>query len=460
MSRLRGIAGVWCFFLFTNFLAGQDYNQLKKQLNDYLTYNTKVRNNLGLQVDGSHENSDGVWLYYDYWSDAQRERLLTYFIAYTHNQSIPLTRKSHSIKDGNFLHYYDLDYATEIYFAHVAFALWQDANRRLQWQLSSWSDDELSYILSSKSYFYIKRDHGNYDVRHAVSKTDSILYDPRTAFRFMRYEPEQGRVLIGNTPLETLQNLSEWIQDYLWHSPSTSTHDHQRFLKNNPNLEDKLKRRYVRPYGNVYLANFGCVSTSNLFADLMRSVNIPIKKVTNLLVDPQSGYEVPHSGMIFNWQNPHGKSLYMLHSDYLYEYRGYHDPAPAPAGTRRGVALSQYVWLDPSEFGRRFSYDPRPHTFGKATHEQQEKGWEMSQWLMATPLAIQIARDYGSGERVIAYLQRERNLTYQEALQCWNATISSVRSYGDGDLNKGFQRLLDGPDSRHEKWCGRTGKCN
>ena len=47
------------------------------------------------------------------------------------------------------------------------------------------------------------------------------------------------------------------------------------------------------------------------------------------------------------------------------------------------MALWDYVWLDPTTFGERFSYDARDDVFGKASSPQFVKYHEMGGWLVA-----------------------------------------------------------------------------
>ena len=96
----------------------------------------------------------------------------------------------------------------------------------------------------------------------------------------MLKEPEQGHCLIGSTPGETGQNLSGWFHDYLWHNPDLAHgFDSLAFYRDHPLLADRLKRYLVQIYGeDLYVTPAGCGSASSLFADLMRSVNLPGSK--------------------------------------------------------------------------------------------------------------------------------------------------------------------------------------
>jgi hypothetical protein len=273
----------------------------------------------------------------------------------------------------------------------------------------------------------------------------------------MRQEPEQGKCLIGASPSKTGQLLSGWFHDYLWHKPKDL--DPLTFHHQYPMLADRLSRHYVEPYGNVYLAQSGCWSASSLFADLMRSVNVPVRKVVNAIDHTLGGPEDQHSGLVFAWQGTGGGlSRYLLHTDQLYCDNTLYDPAPAPKDTERGVALWDHVWLDPNTFGARFTYDSRPWIFGKATWQRWTKYLEMTADLVSSADALALWR--GNTQHQFVTEMGWRGWTEAEAEDCWNHIIASVAAYGDGDIGIGFQRLLDGPNSRHAQWCLRTKKCS
>lgn len=358
------------------------------------------------------------------------------------------------------LGYRNVEVARDVYLAQVAYALWLDITRGVPWRLEDWSDHELSYLLSSNVCFSAYRSPANllYYVVYVSSRseaTENILGDPRIAYQFMLNEPEQGRSLIGVTPSETGQRLSGWFHDFLWHNPGGfPSHE---FHRAHPMLGDRLQRHEVEPRGSIYVTSAGCGSASSLLADLMRVVNIPVRKVNNM-IESFSGVEERHAGLVFDWQGGAGTGRYLLHTDDLYAPSYFKDPAPAPKDTGRGVALWEHVWLNPTEFGTRFSYDPRDDIFGKATSSEKVKYWEIGDWLVSSAQVIQWARRDGR-DGVIAFLQLERSFTLAEAEACWNHVAASVLAYGDGDMSLGYQRLLDGPDSRHGQWCTRTGKC-
>lgn len=172
------------------------------------------------------------------------------------------------------------------------------------------------------------------------------------------------------------------------------------------------------------MTSSGCGSASSLFADLMRAMNIHVRKVTNA-IESFSGEEEHHIGLIFDWQGGTGKGRYLLHTDDLYTTSYFRDPTPSPKGTERGGALWNHTWLDPTNFGERFSYDARDDIFGKATLAQRVKYWQIGDWLVSAASAIRTAPISGR-DAVIAFLQTDRGYTLAEAESCWAHVAESV----------------------------------
>lgn len=444
-------------------LHGDQVQYIPADLAVYIDARPRIRAQMAFEVD------EGAWLFYDDWPDEWKERLHEFYTAYENDEPLsledPLPLASPYIRA-----YRNANLARDVYLAQVAHVLWLDNARIVPWRLEDWSDNEMSCLLSSKVLFSARENlwedvFNNEPVYYepVFANTDAsynILGDPRIPFQFMESEPEEGKSLLASTPEETCMALSEWFHDYLWHSTGEmrTSGEVNVFFYDHPLLEDRLERYDIPPYGEVYVV-IGCWDASALFADLARSVNIPVKKVVNNIENPGGTIE-QHSGLIYDWQGGSGTGRYLIHTDNLYfqDFHYFKDPSPAPKGTSRGAALWDHVWLDPTSFGQYFSYSTEPGIFGETTFKQDCKYWEMETLLIASSSAIDSIR-YSSRDNYITFLKNQRGLTEQEAEQCWKAVESAVLSYGDGDRELGFERLLDDPDSRHGEWCARTGKC-
>lgn len=432
-----------------------------ERLDQYLRTHPRVRDAIGLETDHPPAES-GIWLYYEHWPREWKSRVEAHFVALWQGNDpgladpFPLPDPGPlvgSLKIG----YRSVELSREVFFAHIAFALWLEVSGGVPWRLEDWSDHELSYLLTSRRFFsaYRTPDNGLYYLVAHRGATENMMHDPRRPFEFLSREPEQGRRLIGASPSETAQRLSSWFHDYLHHNPAGF--QRMDFHRLNPLLADRLRRHPVAGFGDLYVASAGCHSASDLFADLLRIVNIPARRVRNELESVSGGQEY-HAGLVFDWQGGSGLGRYLLHTDDLYTSSYFKDPAPVPQGADRGVALWEHVWLNPTRFGQLFSYDPRPDVFAHAIWAGQVEYHELGDRLASSAQAVQGTRNREK-EEWVEIVMSQRGFSQAEAEACWGAIEASVLAYGEGDKQLGYQRLLDGPDSRHAQWCSRTGKC-
>jgi len=430
----------------------------------YLGTHPQVRSRITFEVDCPPGDDYGVWQQYDYWPQAWKNRLAAFLAAYRAGATLPMEGPlplGPDDPDTSRLFYRSIDHARDTYLAQVAHVLWLETSHIVPWSLDDYSDHELTYLLSSINCFRATTVGG--ELRYVIyvggdgATTGNVLHDPRDAYAFMLSEPEQGRCLIGETAAETCSRLTEWFHDYLWHNPG-GWNSHE-FWHEHPLLMDRLQRYDVLSFGNIYVTPIGCWSASALFADLMRSVNVPIRKVRNNLKDA-GGQDAAHCGLLFNWQGA-GEKRYLLHTDDIYQcYYRFQDPAPAPAGTPRGTALWDHVWLSPSEFGESFAYSTDPQYVGVATFEERDKYMNYRSWRLSSWSPLQSAYSSGfDGADIINSLVQNGGFTQAEAQAAWQAVEETLLSYGNGDPQAGYEALMVGPESRHCQWCARTGKC-
>ena len=432
----------------------------------YLCLNPRLRSLMYLEIDHPVGAESGTWLGYDNWPISWKRRLKQFYLDFLFDRPLakenPLPLSNRQIDQ--YILYRNVELARDTYFAQVAHSLFLERRHKVPWRFADWSNNELRLLLSSQVCFKALRsvpeEELYYGVRWSsrILATENILDDPRTAFQFMQQEPEDRRRLLSGDPSETARRLSGWFHDYLWHHPgSANGFDPQGFHRSHPLLMDRLTRYYIESYeDSVYVTPGGCGSASSLFMDLMRAVNIPIRKVNSDFEEPD-GRITRHSGVIFDWQGGSGNGRYLLHTDDLYFNPSFHDTAPNPPSANRGITLWDHVWLNPTEFGKHFDYDSRPQILATASLAQRERYRYLRQRLSCSHGGVSSSR-YSNVERWITFLQ-EKGCTQEEAINAWETVITTVTAYGDGDLELGYQRLLDGPDSRHALWCDRTGKC-
>lgn len=435
-----------------------------RKYDDFVKNNTGIMKRICFQMTPKTESQQSSWMYYPNWPPDWKKKLKEHYISFAIDGKLKLLTPP-PLSNQRFLRfvfYKSRDVALDVFLAQVAHVLWVEIGGLVPWKLSSWTENELDYLLSSKVLFEPIKIFDNSPVLYGVHEssryesTENILGDPRIIFRFLQKEPEQKKNLIGSTPSETCIKISSWFHDHLWHNPGEDDgYNRQLFHQKNPLLTDRLKKHLVKPNKSpVYLTPGGCGSASSLFADLCRSVNIPIRKVNNTLQDFDNTYD-SHSGILFNWQG--ANSRYLIHTDNLYYGSYFVDPAPNPPSEERGIGLWDHVWLNATDFGNHFTYESNTGYFGKATTPQAVKYWNYRGHLAVSVGALKNVRN-------ISYQHfhgnmKPRGLTDSEIKKIWNTVQSTIKAYGNGDLNTGFKVLLDGPNSRHQKWCNRTGKC-
>ena len=439
----------------------------KRSLAGYLKSHPQVRSQITFEVDCPPGDADGVWLQFDYWPKDWKDRLAGFLDAYRTGIALPMGNPLPLGPDDpdnpNRLLYRTNDLARDTYLAQIAHVLWLETSNIVPWSLDDYSDLELSYLLSSRNYFRATTIDGElhyviFFTGGAMTLTGSnILHDPRDVYTFMASEPEQGRCLIGETAAETCSRLTEWFHDYLRHNPGDW--DNRAFWREHPLLTERLQRWNIPTIGSVYVTPKGCWTASSLFADLMRSVNVPIRRVRNNLED-EEGEDGVHCGLLFNGQGP-GEERYLMHTDDIYQCAPhFQDPAPAPAGTPRGAALWDHVWLSPSEFVQHFAYSNDPMYFGLAKWFEREKYRDYRKWRLSSWQALQSAsNDEFNGTEIINDFMQNDGFTEVEAQAAWQAVEETLLSYGNGDMQAGYEALMVGPGSRHCKWCARTDKC-
>ena len=451
-----------------------------RTLNSYLQDHPEIRAQMAFEVDHPGGTGFGVWMSYDGWPTEWKERLLEFFTVYREGGPLPLDEPlplgAYIPELGAYipgypsqLRYRTTELARDTYLAQVAHVLHLETSHGVPWSLADYTDHERLYLLSSRPLFsartfesglhYVVKfgDHGE--------ATENILHDPRKAYEFMVSEPEEGRCLLGDTMAETCSRLSEWLHDYLWHCNVQGTSRSEvfdifrTFYREHPLLTDRLVR-HSSTSGDVYIALWGCGSASSLFADLTRSVNIPVRKVENNLLY-QEGEDSSHSGLAFRWMDP-DEARFLLHTDDLYHEDYFRDPAPNPVGISRGSALWDHCWLGASAIGDIFelSSDVESEIFAVTTWENRRRYREQGKWLIRSAGAV-VSAGYADldGETVVSHLTTHHAFSQEEAEAAWTAVEETLLAYGEGDLQAGHDALVLGPDSRHCKWCNRTGKC-
>lgn len=326
--------------------------------------------------------ADGEREPYARWPQTRRDRLDQLFMALlTQEPDLGVACPS-----GPVTHAFGLSerLAEDIYLVHVAHALMLERERLVPARLHRLPQAERAVILAPE--FYVNRvltDSGAFS-SYALAPMDMSALafdcDPRVGFRFMQgLMPGQPQNLIGATDLETLRNLTTWFRTEVGHGgysePQHYDHAH---------LADRLMR--YRSYTEdltAYWAVMGCHDAAPLFADLARSVNIPLLRAD--MHEPAGGTG-SHAGLVYAWTRaevrvvPHVDALY-AEDTVLFPI----DAAGAPLTQQaREQAFFDTHWVTPGALAAYgFDYTLRPLTradLGPYAMRLEHYGWLIGTW--------------------------------------------------------------------------------
>jgi hypothetical protein len=228
--------------------------------------------------------------------------------------------------------YFTADQAFELYAANVALVLFVEANHLVPWSIQSHPPIELEELLASSSYFArIKPAPNNYYPAGIQANRDfteppeneglgELTEDPRVAYDFVSGKTSAlHKSLVGETELDTLVNLTDWLHGNADHGPMAE----ERITpdKGQRRLADRLRGL---PPGQMVTALQGCHSASKLMVDLARAVNIPLlhtRAPDNIKGDANSHFfNRTHGGLVYGWGGRAPRVLW--HTDEIYAMPG------------------------------------------------------------------------------------------------------------------------------------------
>jgi len=315
------------------------------------------------------ETGNGTRIAYPDWTPAQKDRLEELFQALLRgNDSLgihcPDPRVAMSWQTGKY--YLSADEAFDIYAAHVAHVFYLEATNRVPWSVTNLPPQELEELLASYSYHskimpsletgYPPHIRAGRDFRRPFREygADALVCDPRGGYRFIRGERSTlHRDLLGATEEETVKNLTWWFHNNVRHAGPGEYLSREERIQH-AYLKDRLRHR-----GQGVMAPAGCHAAANLFYDLAKSVNIPLKVAGFFERDPGSETETGHygttmhGGLVFRWARPGTKVLW--HADLI--YANFRAIFPVEEGLdtvrmredRAKQKLFETTWLTPTE---------------------------------------------------------------------------------------------------------------
>ena len=429
---------------------------------DFLAANPGIAAQVRLEA-----GSPGAYIAYEQWPESWIGRLEEMVSIFVGGEALPFAtpveQSSPDAGDSTTTAYASLDLGRDAYFAQIGHMLYLEIEERLPWGLTSYTDDELSYLFPSSNYFRLVESDGSLEYRTSMGSegqdAGSLLGDPRDVLAFLLEDPEQGRALLGSSLDETVANLSEWFHDYLYDWSLGTVGSPEAFYQQYPNLTDRLRRLPTEDLGSVYVAIDGGWSASSLFAQLLRAVNIPAKKIIVALEDA-AGREEEQAGLVIYTG---GEARYLPLIDDL--YTGWDLGAnPMLPSMSTGSALWWNVWLDEATF---FSISARhldSRVLVRLSHEAIEQHRAEAAWNMATYGTLVSVCTYrmlsgcqweAMGNAVVFGLQDQWSLTIDEAHSRWTFMQDVVTYYG-GDPCQACERIGE----MQREWCTRTGRCD
>lgn len=254
---------------------------------------------------------DGARTPYDQWPPARKARLEQLFRAIlTEEPDLGIACPANPVNDTML----SPRTAEDLYLVHVAHALVLESQRRVPWRLWSLPTAELPVILAPE--YHVLRvggvgAQGYYRLPFPQDSARAFDCDPRVGFRFMT-RLLQGRAapLLGATEEDTLIRLSAWFRDEVGHGGYSYDE-----LAQHAHLADRLVRyrSFSPPPLVAYWAVMGCHNAAQTFADLARSVNIPLLRVSR---GDRPGAAGGHAGLVFRWAREDTRVL--QHADDIY----------------------------------------------------------------------------------------------------------------------------------------------
>ncbi len=230
--------------------------------------------------------------------------------------------------------------AFDMYAAFIAQAIYLEANRLVPWSLLDNPTPENQSILDSSQYFSVitvyREGETLSDVRGRyrpgtayqspawqMGSASLLNCDPRIPYLFLNgtYSATRSN-LLGSDQDTTIKNISWWFHENVYHGAGLAR-ENPDWVRGQVFLANRLAQREVSaPMGITrgIESSEGCHSASNLFLELARGINIPIRIFWYL---SHGGAPVAdftqsraHMGIAYHWTRPDARVV--LHADDLY----------------------------------------------------------------------------------------------------------------------------------------------
>ncbi len=231
--------------------------------------------------------------------------------------------------------YISAEEAFDMYAANIAQSIYLESNRLVPWSLLDNPVPENQSILDSSQYFSIITPHrGGLSVvrrRYAPGTAyqstawQEAIYttlncDPRIPYLFLSGTwSSTSTNLLGSDQNNTIKNISWWFHKNVNHGPEAFLENQIEWIANQLYLRNRLQQRVFATGERGVEAPMGCHSAANLFLELARGVNIPIRlfwmSSYGPVVGPFSTSSV-HLGVAYHWTRPDARVA--MHADHFY----------------------------------------------------------------------------------------------------------------------------------------------
>ncbi len=321
----------------------------------------------------------GTRVRFSEWTRAQKDRINELYQRIQTNAADLSVRCTNpqdgiNVESGNL--YISEAEAFDMYAASIAQSVYLESNRLVPWSLLDNPSAENEAILDSSQYFSIivpTGEGGLSAVRTRYSPGTSyqspswqlgsralLSCDPRIPYRFLNGTYSSTHTnLIGSNQTNTINNISWWFHENVFHGNGTAVSVSERtasqtFLMNRLSLATLTSSSGIS--GRGVIAPAGCHSAANLFLELARGLNIPIRifwfsdqgEPRGSFFGANSG---AHMGIAYHWTRPdvsivlHADDLY-VQNKLLFPITGAHS-VMLPDDTKS--LFINTVWKSPSE---------------------------------------------------------------------------------------------------------------
>lgn len=305
----------------------------EQSLTSGTNFSEKIDGCLRLKNQIIYESPTGERIPFIRWTEAQVNRINQIYARIAANEedlglNCPDPRMSQLSTITPVFYYLNPEPAFDIYAAHVAHAIYLEANHLVPWSIQNLPIIQLKELFDFHSYFvpilvdrntrypsHIRAQRDYQLPARGVYGPDSLVCDPRVAYQFIRgLSSRSHENMLGESPESTLTNLSHWFKNNVVHG---DIRDREALILY-AYLSQKLRGRETRDFSNAIVANKGCHSAANLLYDLAKSVNIPLLNVAIQESESREGSFLTrtHRGLIFKAGS--SSPLFLYHLDEFY----------------------------------------------------------------------------------------------------------------------------------------------